>query len=102
MKNSENVFFALLGGVVLGVGIGMLLAPDKGENTREKIKEGLDKSKESLLKEYDEIVSKIKDKTTEASDTLEQVIDELADKGEKKRDEIIAMLEKKLEALKNA
>ena len=37
MKNSDKIFVGLLTGLVTGFVAGVLLAPDKGEKTREKI-----------------------------------------------------------------
>ena len=37
----ENGILALLAGAAIGVGLGILFAPDKGTKTREKIKDGL-------------------------------------------------------------
>ena len=56
----KNGFAKFLGGLAIGAGIGVLLAPDKGENTRKL-----------LLKKTDELVKKIK------SIDVEEVKDEL-------------------------
>ena len=39
----ENGILALLAGAAIGVGLGILFAPDKGTKTREKIKDGLER-----------------------------------------------------------
>ncbi|MGL4292759.1 MAG: YtxH domain-containing protein [Bacteroidales bacterium] len=50
MKNS-CLLFALAGGMVAGAVIGLMLAPDKGENTRKKICDfAQDKSHEARIK----------------------------------------------------
>ena len=37
MNKTQSTLFALVAGLAAGAVIGILLAPDKGENTREKI-----------------------------------------------------------------
>ncbi len=57
MKNS-TVLLAFLGGVALGAVAGLLLAPDKGAETRKKLLEALEKSGVSLNKEeWSELLS---------------------------------------------
>ena len=39
MAKTANVLLGLAAGTAIGVGLGILFAPDKGKNTREKIKD---------------------------------------------------------------
>ncbi len=62
MKNGTSalVIASLIGGAVIGAAIGLLFAPEKGEDQRRKIKDALDKrgiklGKEELNKLIDEI-----------------------------------------------
>ena len=65
MKSSS--FFALLTGVAAGVTLGILLAPEKGEETRKKIK----KTAEDCVDKVKEKISDIK-----ASREADDVVDE--------------------------
>ena len=59
MKASN--ILALLGGVAIGVIIAILLAPDSGKNTREKINKKLKEKGINLSKEeLDEFIEKMK------------------------------------------
>ncbi len=65
MKNF-SIFLAVLGGVAIGAAAGLLFAPEKGETTRENIKNFLRKkgicpaSEEKLEEIVDEITYELK------------------------------------------
>lgn len=70
-----------IGGLALGAGIGLLFAPDKGENTRKMLK-----------KKLDEVVRKVKDLDAE------EVKDEILYKVEKLQAELASLDKEKVKA----
>lgn len=62
----SGTLFALLGGVAAGLAVGILLAPDKGEETRKKIK----KTAEDCVDKVKEKISDIR-ASKEAEDDVE-------------------------------
>jgi len=65
MKDNSKVFVALLVGLAAGAALGILFAPDKGNETRDKLSESLknlgDSIKETAAKEIDNLKD-LKDK----------------------------------------
>lgn len=49
-NNTGKTLLALLAGAAIGAVAGILMAPDKGSKTREKIKDSLDEAKKNLKK----------------------------------------------------
>ena len=84
---SKKGFGKFLGGLAIGAGLGILFAPDKGENTRKVLK-----------KKLDDLVQKIKEVD------LEEVKDELLYKAETLKAELAALDKEKVKemALKKA
>ncbi len=65
-----NVLAAFLGGAVIGAAVGILFAPEKGEDTRQKIadilrKKGIRLNRNEMEDLVDEIASEIKAEATE-------------------------------------
>ncbi|MFV8346245.1 YtxH domain-containing protein [Flavobacterium sp. ZB4P13] len=88
-NNAGNTLVAVLTGVAIGAGIGILFAPDKGSKTRGKIKDGFDTASLEL-----------KDKFTSAKYDLEETYEELVSNMSHKTEDVISFLEEKLAELK--
>ena len=101
MSNSTgNTFLALLIGAVIGAGIGILFAPDKGSKTREKMKDGFDDIKNELKNKLDHASEEFKDKFSTAKIDLEETYEDLVSNMSHKTEDVISFLEEKLAELK--
>ena len=61
MKNPIGLLAAFLGGAIVGGALGVLFAPESGEETRKKIADALEKRGVKLSKaEMDDLVDEIK------------------------------------------
>lgn len=99
-KNHSNALIALLAGAVIGVGVGILFAPDKGSKTRKKIKNKLKNSKDSLVNMGADVSNYFKEKTNDIEERFEDKVDEFIQSGREKSVDVITILEEKLAALK--
>ncbi|MNJ89067.1 YtxH-like protein [compost metagenome] len=101
MSNSTgNIMIALLAGAVIGAGVGILLAPDKGSATRQKLKDNLGKGKDNLMDKYQELAQLLHRKAENAGEDIGDFLDNAIKSGAHEKDELISLLEEKLTQLK--
>mgnify|MGYP002795021844 CR=1 FL=1 len=100
MANSGSTFLALLTGAAIGVGLGMLYAPDSGDETRKKLGENARRTQDDLNKRYKETSSNLSQKAKQAKMDFEERLEETLSSASFKADEILSSLEGKLDELK--
>jgi len=100
MATRNNGLIALLAGAAVGLGLGILFAPDKGSKTREKIKDGFDDLKDEVKTKFNSMEGEAKEKFSKTKDELKDTIDELLSKSSHKAEDAITYLEEKLAELK--
>ena len=87
MAKIANTLFGFAAGTAVGVGLGILFAQDKGENTRKKIKD-------SVRDTVDELKEQL--------ESLEERVDNLLSDTDYNSEDLIDLLEKKLASMKKA
>ncbi|GEM69416.1 hypothetical protein SMI01S_30220 [Sphingobacterium mizutaii NBRC 14946 = DSM 11724] len=89
MKDNGKIVTALLAGLAAGAVLGIIFAPEKGSETREKLNESLadltDAIKERAEEQFDQltdfkdkIVAAVKSKLGKAEDAIDEEIEEHA------------------------
>jgi gas vesicle protein len=99
-NNTGNTLLALLAGAAIGAVAGILMAPDKGSKTREKIKDGFDDAKENLKNKFNSAKEQFNSKAANSQFDLEETYDNLVSNMSHKTEDVISFLETKLADLK--
>ena len=99
-SKNGNGALALLVGAAIGVGVGILVAPDKGEKTREKLKDGFDDLKDQAKDKWSSIEDEAKDKFSKSKADFKETVEDLLSNSSYKAEEAISFLEEKLAELK--
>ena len=93
-KNSINSFISLLVGLMLGGILGILFAPDKGNNTRDRLSFRLDRYKRKLENLIDDIIDEKDNTNSEAKINSEKVVNKVTSKAEKFLNDVDGILSK--------
>lgn len=88
-SSTGKTLVALASGAAIGAVLGILFAPDKGEKTRQKIKDG-----------YKDLEKDMKSKLANAKVDLEESYENILSNMSYKTEDVIIFLEKKLAELK--
>lgn len=99
-SDTGSVLLALLTGAVVGAGVGILYAPDKGSNTRKKIKDSVDETRHELAERLNQAKEELTRSANEKKETFENKLEDMISDMSYKADDIIVGLERKLEELR--
>lgn len=99
-NNTGNTILALLTGTAVGVGLGLLYAPQSGEKTRKQLRDEADHLQDNLNKKYKETSSHLSDFASEAKRNLEDKLDKTFSNVNNKADEMLNKLEGELGELR--
>lgn len=66
MKNSSKIMLGVLAGAAAGTIAGILIAPDRGENTRKKVSDSSNKFKEDMNSKLQQSVDRMNSLTESA------------------------------------
>ena len=100
--NTGEVLLSIVAGAAIGIGVGILIAPDKGSNTRKKIKNKFNSTKEGAEEKIEELMAFLSQKSNDVTSNIDEALEEVMSHDGAKREELISYLEEKLKALKKA
>ena len=100
MSNTSNTLLGLFVGSIIGTGIGILIAPDKGVNTRKKIKDSALDAQHKVSDKISHLSEDLKHKAVDKRQNLEDQLETVVSNFSHKTDDVIESLEVKLKDLK--
>ncbi|MFK7813336.1 MAG: YtxH domain-containing protein [Maribacter sp.] len=100
MSDSGNTLLGIIAGSAIGAALGILFAPDKGENTRRKIADQAAATRDDLTESAIDFRDKAATTITSKTDTLETKMNHIVSDVSYKTEDVITTLENKLAELK--
>jgi len=95
-KRGNNILFGFLAGAAVGAILGILYAPDKGSNTREKLSSRLDKYKKMLEEFIGQMMDKKEQETAgpagQPTGTVNRVVTEAQEKAQRLLEDVDDLL----------
>lgn len=99
-NGTGSVLLALLTGAAIGAGIGLLYAPERGEDTRRKLRDGALKTRDDLNARIAKATEEFNKSADAKKADFDRKLDETLSNMSYKADDIIATLENKLAELR--
>ena len=100
MANTGSTLLALVTGAAIGAAVGLLYAPESGDETRKKINKESKKAQKQFNQKYKETSSNLSSKAKKARFDFETRLEETLSSASYKADEILSAMESKLEDLR--
>ncbi|MBS9464308.1 YtxH domain-containing protein [Flagellimonas sp. 389] len=100
MSDSSNTILGILAGTAIGAVVGILFAPDKGTNTRKKLKDQSNALIDDVGTKSTEIKEQVAEIISGKKESLEQQMDTMLTSASYKTEDVITALESKLKDLK--
>jgi gas vesicle protein len=99
-NNNGNMFMSLITGAAIGIGLGILFAPNKGSETREKIKHTVTDTTHDLSDRLEHAKDELAKTAHENKEAFDKKLEDALSSMSYKAEDVINALEGKLEDLK--
>lgn len=99
MDNTSNAILGIISGAAIGVGIGILFAPKKGEDTREMISEQAKEVKNTIQRQCKNTTSRLTTSARKSLSEFENSLDDTLYNANDKADVVVVALQKRLDEL---
>lgn len=99
---SSKSFFSLLVGLAAGAALGILYAPDKGKNTREKMKRAAAGGAEDIAEGMEKLGDEVENKVEEEKENFKDLGEKIKKKGSEIKEGARELLLRKLDKLEAA
>lgn len=100
MSDSGNTVLGILAGTAIGAALGILFAPDKGSNTRQRISDEAHLATQKMAETASDLKEQVVSKATAKKETLDEQVESIISNASYKAEDVITTLENTLKDLK--